>query len=139
MAELTPKETLIVKAKVDATLNGESQNSAARKLWPNQTPGSAAVSMTTALKKPNIQEAIAAEFKKQGIDLETVLSPVVKSLKAQKNVYEDGVVVGETDDIELQLKGHDRAAKLLGLNQNTTEVNLTYIDASNTQKDDYGL
>jgi len=134
--QLSKKQAVFVKAKVE----GKSNTEAAMIATGAKTKDVAKTQGHRLSTNVNVQEAIAEEFRKQGIDLETVLKPVAKALRAQRSTYESGELVFEGDDIELQLKGHDRAVKLMGLvKEQSNGVNILYLDFSKTQQHQYGI
>jgi phage terminase small subunit len=95
--KLTVKEAKLVKG----VASGKPKYIAA--IDAGYSPKSAPQIADETLKKPNVQEALQAELIRQGISLEQIVAPVTRALV--------------DDSIELQLKGHDRAMKILGANQ----------------------
>lgn len=119
---LTTKQSKLIKG----IAQGKSKQAAAIEAGYGTNPQSAAVIANETLKNPNVQEALRAELTKQGITLETIVAPVTRALA--------------DDSIELQLKGHDRAVKLLGLKQGgdgSSDVHYHLHQAQ--QRDKYGL
>jgi len=98
---LTRKEILLVKA----IAAGQTKKAAALNAYDTTDPNTASAIASETLRKPKVQEALRKELEKQGITIEAVVKPVAKALVAKTESGED--------DIELQLKGHDRAMKLL--------------------------
>ena len=118
---LTVKEAKLVKG----VAQGKTKRQAAIDAGCTGTPETISVSASEVLRKPNVQEALQEELKRQGISIEQVVAPVTRAL---------------TDDsIELQLKGHDRAMKILGANHNTPNVNINFNQVANDQRDVYDL
>lgn len=115
--KLTVKEKEFVKTLAK---NGGNGTKAALKAYDTKKPRRAAAIASKKLKSPKIQTALEKELQKQGITLERALQPISKALVATKN--ENGSVV---DDIEVQLKGSDRALKLL-LPKEKSENNLNF-------------
>ena len=116
--ELTVKETIFIKEFVK---NGGNKTRAALKAYNTDDYQMAAVIGYKNLMKPRIRNIVEEELERQGITLELAIKPVAKALVATKEVE------GETvDDLELQLKGHDRAAKLMGLNERQDANNYNF-------------
>lgn len=114
--KLTKKESDFVKHLVS---NGGNGTKAAMKAYNAKNPKSASVLATKALNKPKVQSALEKELAKQNITLSRALKPISMALA--------------NDDIEIQLKGSDRALKLLLPDQrgdNTLNFNLN-IDSAN--------
>lgn len=132
--QLTIKEAKLIKG----VASGKTKRQAGKDAGYQGTDETISVRVSNTLKKDNVQEALQEELIRQGISLEQIVAPVSKALKAQKKFYEDGELVAEDDDIELQLKGHDRAIKMLGL-QKSGEVTLNFINQSAQQRDAYDL
>lgn len=67
------------------------------------------------LQKPSVKEAIDIEMAKQGLTMDKIIEPVTLALNATiRERRSDGSVEDtEAPDIELRLKGHDRAVKLM--------------------------
>ena len=100
-AKLTVKEAKLVKAKAQGKTTLVAANTA--EYLPNASDETRRVEAQRVLQKPHIQEALQAELERQGIGIEQVVAPVTRALA--------------DDNIELQLKGHDRAMKILGVKQ----------------------
>lgn len=127
--ELSLKEVKIIKGKIE----GKSSTEIGLEVYPNQTPASAKASVNKLLRKASLQDAVHAELLAQGNTLKSVLAPVTKALNAkikhkgyEKEVIKEGnrtitrdkqIVISEEDNIPLQLSGHDRAVKLLGIDK----------------------
>ena len=136
---LTPKEIKLVKGIAE----GKTKQRAAMDAYDVAKPETASSMASEALKKPNVAEALAAAFEKHGITIDAAIAPVGKALKATKVVFhgdEDGQKFAEVvDDVELQLKGHDRAMRLMGIGQQTGDVTINFINQSSDQRKVYDL
>lgn len=95
--KLTVKEAKLVKGIAEGKTKVQSAKDA------GYSPRSAAEIASETLKKPNVQEALQEELAKQGITIDKIMRPVTNALNS--------------DSIDLQLKGHDRALKVLGVKQ----------------------
>lgn len=108
---LTVKEAKLVKG----IAQGKKKQQAGIDAGYSGKPSTVSVTVSDVLKKPKVQEALQKELEKQGIGIEQVVAPVVKALTATQVIrHKDGTLEATNeDDIELQLKGHDRAMKIL--------------------------
>ena len=102
----TKKEKELVKNLV---ANGGNKTRAALKAYDTKKPKRAYSIASKALKKPEVQGALQEELRRQKITLGRALKPISKALVATKKDA-DGTTV---DDLDIQLKGSDRALKLL--------------------------
>ena len=116
---LTPKQEVFVAEYVK---NGGNAKQAAIKAYPNQTEGSAKVQGWENLTKPNLAQAIRAEFAKQGITLEKAIRPIVKGLEAKTKEGED--------DLQKQMMAHDRWLKASMLDKEDNGVSLNIENAT---------
>ena len=139
MAKLSPRDVKVVKAKVEATLKGKSQAVAAQIAFPNQKPRSAESSMSEALRKPNIQEAVALSFKKHGIDIDSAVKPIADGLEATSDYYDKNGEEHSRPDHAIRLKASGMVFNLMGAGKQTGDVNILFIDSSAGQKADYDL
>jgi hypothetical protein len=92
------------------------------------------------LQNPTIKELVLKVLDKKGINLDVALEPLVKSLKAKKNIVVDGeMITTDVDDLDLQLKASDRALKLMGVSykENDNSGGNNYIQINNIHKDKY--
>lgn len=122
--QLTTKQAKFVKAKAE----GKTGTEAAMIAYDVKDATVASSIAAENLKKPSIQEVLQAELSKQGITIEKIVRPVARAL--------------DNESIELQLKGHDRAIKLLGFQQksdNGTSVNINFNQHIQDQREKYGL
>lgn len=118
--KLTVKQARIVKAKAE----GKTQNSIAKEVYPNATPESGAVLVSRELKKVNVQEALEQAMQRAGITPDLALAPIGEALLH--------------DDLEMRLKGSDRALKLMIPKENPT-ININFNQHMTEQKEKYGL
>ena len=72
------------------------------------------------LGKPHVKEALDRALVKHGITLDTAIAPIGKALTAMKQNEFTGEI---TEDIATQLKGSDRALKLMGVQSTETPSN----------------
>lgn len=105
MGKITKKQKELVKVY---TKNGYNGTKAALEVYGTNSPKRAAAIASKTLKKPQVQNELEKELRKQKITLARSLAPIAKGLVATKK--EDGETV---DDIDTQLKASDRALKLL--------------------------
>jgi hypothetical protein len=92
------------------------------------------------LQNPTIKELVLKVLDKKGINLDVALEPLVKSLKAKKNIVVDGeMITTDVDDLDLQLKASDRALKLMGVSYKDSDGSggNNYIQINNIHKDKY--
>lgn len=120
--KLTVKEAKLVKGIAE----GKKKRQAGFDAGYTGKPETVSVDVSKTLKKPNVQEALQVELARQGITLEQVVAPVTRAL---------------TDDsIETQLKGHDRAMKILGANQpREAPININFNQVVQKDKDEFGI
>lgn len=97
--QLTVKQAKLVKAIAE----GKTKTQAGLEAGYGTNPESARVTAHEALQNPTVQQKLQQELERQGITIEQVVAPVTRALA--------------DDNIETQLKGHDRAVKILGLKQ----------------------
>lgn len=101
--KLTIKEAKLVKAKAE----GKTNLQAYREVYsPTASDATADSNTRKILGKEHITNALRTELERQGISIEQVVKPVTRAL--------------QDESIEVQLKGHDRAMKILGANQSET-------------------
>jgi phage terminase small subunit len=139
-----PKTTIKQSKLVQGIVAGKTKRQAAADAGYSGSPETLSVTASEVLKKPNVQEALQAELARQGITLEQIIAPVAKALKAKvrvKTIDEDGrYEIGEADDIEMQLKGHDRAVRLvLPRQQDGVTTNYNFINVAGKDKDEFGI
>lgn len=118
--KLTVKQAKFVKAVAE----GKPGYKAAMEAYDTNSPNVANTIAVENMQKPTIMEALHIEFEKQGITLEKIVKPVANAL--------------DSEDIELQLKGHDRAWKMIAPKTagNGTTIN-NFGTIVGEMKDDY--
>lgn len=138
---LTSKEIKLVKGIAE----GKKKRHAAKEAGYTGSPETISVTASQTLKKPNVQEALAAAFEKHGITIDAAIAPVGKALVATKVVIHgnaEDAFAEVVDDIELQLKGHDRVMKLMNIGRDDTgskQVINNFIMMSDEKKEKYGF
>jgi len=140
--KLTVKQAKFVKAKAE----GKTSTEAAMIAYDVKTERTAAVIGAENLTKPNIQDALYAEFEKQGITLEKIVKPISDALEASKPEFEKNDEgrwenVGETPDHSIRLKASGMAAQFIGIgkNQEGGTTNYNFINVAKTDKDEFQL
>ena len=116
---LTPKQEIFVAEYVK---NGGNASAAAQTAYPNQSTEVAAHQGWENLQKPQLAQAIRAEFAKQGITLEKAIKPIVKGLEAKTKEGED--------DLAKQMMAHDRWLKASMLDKEDNGVSLNIENAT---------
>ena len=111
---MTEKQKRLVKTMAK---NGGNKTKAGLEVYKTKSPKNAQKMAAKALKQPNVQQALEAELKKQGITLESSIEPISKGLKAKARDVKGKLICDEDgnpiDDLDTQLKASDRALKLL--------------------------
>lgn len=115
--KITPKERNFVK---EYARNGGNGTKAALKTYKTDKPRQAATIAAKNLKKPKIRDLLKEELQRQGITLERALQPIGKALVATKKDTDGSTV----EDLDTQLKGSDRALKLLLPDQKGSDINV---------------
>lgn len=117
---LKPKDILFIEEKVKDP--GISNRDAAMKATGLTNQQSAAVESVRMLKNANLREALDEALVNAGISLDKVIAPVVQALEYRTKTVEEVEITEENvdlvnrvsrDDLEMRLKGHDRAIKLI--------------------------
>ncbi len=135
---LTQKEIKLVKG----IASGKTRQAAALAAYDASSPETASSIATATLKKVNVQEALAEAFEKNGITIGAAIAPIGKAMKATKVVIHgngDDAFAEVVEDLELQLKGSDRALKLMGIGQQSGDVTINFINHSQEQRKVYDL
>lgn len=110
----TVKELKLAKAKAQGKKHIEAWDQAGYS--QNSSNATKIANTQKILSKPNVQEALQKELAKQGITLEQAIAPISKALKAKKVVQIEGdFFETEVEDLDMQIKGSDRALKLMGV------------------------
>lgn len=94
---LTTKQAKLVKGIAD----GHKKQKAGQLAGYGTTPGSTSAIVSETLKNPKVQEAIDKAMVKLNITPERALKPIDDALN--------------DDDLEMRLKGSDRALKIMGI------------------------
>ncbi len=87
-----------------------------------------------------MQEALANALREHGITLDAAIAPIGRALTATKvSISGNGesAFAEVVEDIDLQLKGSDRALKLMGIGQQ--EVTINFISHAQEQRNLYDL
>jgi len=95
--KLTPKQAKFVRGIAEGKTNTDS----ALEAYDTNSYETAAVIATENLKKPNVQQAVELARIKLNITPERALKPIDDALN--------------DDDLEMRLKGSDRALKIMGI------------------------
>lgn len=135
--QLTPRQSVFVKAVVE----GKSNTEAAMMATGAKTKDVAKTQGHRLSTNVNVQEALAKAFKKHAISLDAAIAPIGKALKATKVVIHgngEDAFAEVVEDLDMQLKGSDRALKLMGVSS-TGDTNITFIDMSNRGRKEYDL
>lgn len=114
--KLTVKQAKLVKGRAEGKTILQAANDA--NYLPNAKDEVRRVEASKTLQKPYVKEALDIAFKKHGIDLDSAIAPIGKALKATKvQIHGNGeeAFAEVVEDIDLQLKGSDRALKLMGV------------------------
>lgn len=134
---LKPREIKFIAGKA----KGLTNVAAAMQATGLTNPPSASVIAGRMLKNPSVQEELIRVFEEQGITLERAIEPISKALAATKVVIhgnKEDAFAEVVDDIDLQLKGSDRALKLMGVSQGEGVTN-NFLVISEGQRDKYGI
>lgn len=129
---MTEKQKKLVKTMAK---NGGNKTKAGLAVYKTKSPKNAQKMAAKALKQPNVQQALEAELKKQGITLESSIAPISKGLKAKARDMKGNLICDEDgnplDDLDTQLKASDRALKLLLPKEKEASLNFNFkIDAT---------
>lgn len=137
--ELTVKQAKLVKGRAEGKTILQAANDA--NYLPNAKDEVRRVEASKTLQKPYVKEALDIAFKKHGIDLDSAIAPIGKALKATKvQIHGNGeeAFAEVVEDIDLQLKGSDRALKLMGVSskdENGSTYN--FVQVINNKADKY--
>lgn len=121
-----PKLTMKQAKFVKGIAEGKTNHQAAIDAYDIESKDVVNVASSIAaenLQKPTIQEAIELARVKLGITPELALMPVAEAL--------------HSDELDMRLKGSDRALKLMGVGKAETPTNIVQI--INEQKNQYGI
>lgn len=130
MKKLTVKEQKLVNAKAKGKTHLEA--AAAAQYLPNANNNTKQVEVARTLNKPHVKHALDTALAKHNITLDRALAPISKALDAKKQNEFTGEI---TEDLATQLKGSDRALKLMGIGQeNNTQNNFIQVIKEQTNK-----
>lgn len=138
--KVSPKEAKLVQGVIAGKTKRQAAIDAG---YTNSTPEAISSSASQTLKKLNVQDYYAELMAKHEITVERALKPISKALDAKKTVVTgdgDNASYNEVDDLDMQLKGSDRALKLLGVSapENTT-TNYNFINVAKGDKVEFGV
>lgn len=136
---LTTKQRSFIKAK----LEGKTTTAAAQEAYGISYDSARALGSEN-MRKLSIQEAINAEYERQGISLAALIKPIADGLKAERTV-----IIGKAEDsFADQVPDHSiriAAAKLggqwLGIGKETDggTTNYNFVNIATDHKDQFGL
>ena len=134
---LTPKEIKLV----NGIAQGKTKRQAAVEAYNAKTLETASSMASEALKKPNVQEALAEAFAKHGITIDAATKPIADGLKAVKySDIKDQNASGELiPDHTTRLKAAGMAFNLMGVGKQTGDVTINFIGHSAEQREIYDL
>ena len=138
--KVSPKEAKLVQGVIAGKTKRQAAIDAG---YTNSTPEAISSSASQTLKKINVQDYYAELMAKHEITVERALKPISKALDAKKTVVTgdgDNASYNEVDYLDMQLKGSDRALKLLGVSapENTT-TNYNFINVAKGDKVEFGV
>lgn len=135
---LTLKQAKFVKAKAEGKTNRRAAQDAT-----GASESVAAVQANRMLKNVNVQEALQAEFVKQGITLEAIVRPIADGLTATKMVVmgkdSDDSFVDITPDHSIRLKASGMAAQFMGIGKQANDITVNFISQAAEQRTVYDL
>lgn len=138
-----PKVTVREAKLVQGVVAGKTKRQAAKDAGYGGSPETLSVRASSVIKKSNVQDYYAELMAKHEITVERALKPISKALDAKKTVVTgdgDNASYNEVDDLDMQIKGSDRALKLLGVSapENTT-TNYNFINVAKGDKVEFGV
>ena len=136
--DITVKEAKLVKG----IAMGKTKQQAGLDAYDTTDPATASAIATETLKKPKVQEALQKALAKHGIDMDSAVAPIGKALRATKvqiTGQGDQAFAEVVEDVDLQLKGSDRALKLMGVNQESTGNTFNFVQLVQKDKDEFGI
>lgn len=114
--KLTKKQAEFVKGIAE----GKPGYKAVLDAYDVTDPKLAGVISSENLAKPSIREALEPIFAKHNITIDAAIAPIGKALTATKVVIhgnKEDAFAEVVEDLDMQLKGSDRALKLMGIGQ----------------------
>lgn len=137
MAKLTQKQAKFIQGIAE----GKTNTQAVIDAYDIQSEDIENVASSIAaenLRKPTIQEALDVAFTKHKITIDRAIEPINKALNAKKIVPIEGdFYVTDVDDLDMQLKGSDRALKLMGVSQEKGTNTNNFIQVIKEQSNKY--
>lgn len=133
---LTVKQAKFVKGIAE----GKPVTVSALEAYDTESYETAAVIASENIKKPNVKQAIDEEMVRQGITMDQIIAPVAKALKATHVAKIDGEPIDTgIPDLEMQLKGHDRAVRLMsfGTGKDEPPQGANFIQVNNNYGERY--
>jgi hypothetical protein len=118
---ITFKEAKLIKGIAE----GKTKQAAAMEAYDAKTPETASAIASETLRKPKVQEALEIALAKHGVDIDSATAPIGRALKH--------------DDLEMQLKGSDRAFRLMGVGRQDGGNTNVFVQVVNEQREKYGL
>ncbi len=138
-----PKVTVREAKLVQGVVAGKTKRQAAKDAGYGGSPETLSVRASSVLKKSNVQDYYAELMAKHEITVERALKPISKALDAKKTVVTgdgDNASYNEVDDLDMQLKGSDRALKLLGVSAPENPItNYNFINVAKGDKVEFGV
>jgi hypothetical protein len=113
--KLTYKQAKFVKAKAE----GKTGVEAAMEAYDTTNYFTANAIAVENSQKPSIQQALHAEFQRQGITLERIVRPINDALDANKIVTSPTEPDKEVADHSIRLKASGMAAQFMGIGKQT--------------------
>lgn len=139
---LTPKQTKIVKRKVQAVINDEPQRKWSRDIYPNAEPRSAETLVSRELKKVEVKEALESALAKHGISVDSVVEVVADGMKATKTVIlgnKEEAFADVVTDHSIRLKAAGMAANFMVMGKQEGQINFNFNNYAKEQRDKYGI
>lgn len=111
---LSPREAKLVKG----VASGMGKREAGIEAGYGGQPKTVSVTVSQALQKPHVREALQQEMERQGITLEKIVKPIKDGLEAEKvSIVGNGeeAMAEITPDHNIRLKSSQMAQKLIGV------------------------
>ncbi len=138
----TPKLSIRELLFIKELAAGKSQPQAALIATGSKSYSGAAVNANRMLKKVNVQEALAQALESHGITLNAAIAPIGKALTATKVQITgsgDSAMAEIVEDVDLQLKGSDRALKLMGIGKDDAGTTNNFVFIAGDQRAKYDI
>lgn len=143
LPKLSPTQAKVVKAKVEAELADLSQAAAAQKVFPNQTPAAASVSMSRELKKANVQEALQIALANHDLTPDRIVGIVSDAMDAEKTVVigsGENAFADAVPDHSVRLKAAGMAAQFMGIGKSADSgASIHFHQHVSEQREKYGI